>query len=508
MTQNYPPRQLNPFPQGMPIIPPRLQQQQQQEVLEKHRRRNQLQQAQGTFPIQSNHNRSMSNGNGSAAPARHRPVENLSSSNNYSNNNSNNSSNSNYNNHSNNNNIVRLRSESNPTYSSNSSNSINSNNSSNSNNSGNTYESLWATSNHTRANSSGSTASGYSARVVLSNRSNTTGSSFQERMRERDRQKQQQEREEREAEVRALHPTLHALSQTPTSAPPPTNHKAGTAIWNKLRAAKDVINATITGEERWPDSDDSDYEGESHVSRVLREHADKKEADIIAAKIAELEMMDSTHSNAPNIPARSASSSRNRLRNALQRNNSNSNSSPAGGPSADTYGQSLGSINERGESGHQFSRSENSVRNGETKTGGALTSTGVSAIRLNRFRTSSDASLSEALGRLEGKRNQDALVAQVSHLGSTRARSPHRGNRAYKDNIDTVPPPPLPTPKSSYRQQQQQQQQQQGQYQPSLSPPSSSSSLTSSSSRRNNNLGNHGQRKQQQEQQQQQSNYI
>ncbi|KAF9963530.1 hypothetical protein BGZ65_002550, partial [Modicella reniformis] len=65
----------------------------------------------------------------------------------------------------------------------------------------------------------------------------------------------------------------------------------GTTLWNKFRAARDVINATISGEERWPDSDDSDYEGESHVSRVLREYADKKESQEIAAKIAELDNM-------------------------------------------------------------------------------------------------------------------------------------------------------------------------------------------------------------------------
>ncbi|KAF9361716.1 hypothetical protein BGX26_000071 [Mortierella sp. AD094] len=496
MTQNYL-RQLNPLPEGMPIIPPRLQQQQQQEVIEKHRRQQQqnqqMQQTQGSFRIQGNHSRSVSNGN-----TRYIPTENVPSSPdnyNYSNGKISSDGSSQYNS------SGRLRSESNPSHGSNSS----------SNRSDNSYESLWASS-HTRANSSGSTASGYTARTVLANRSNTTGSSFQERMKERDREKQQREREEREIAARAFREDLTmnmSLNQPPAATATSTAQSTGTAIWNKLRAAKDVINATITGEERWPDSDDSDYEGESHISRVLREFLDKKEAEVIAAKIAELEMMDNTSTAPPPIPTRSASANRIRnIRDALKKDNSassSSNSSP-GGSSTDIYGQSLKS---RGENGHQSSRSEDATRNG-----GVLTNNTVSAVRLNRFRTSSDASLSEALGRLEGKRNQDALVAQVSHLGSTRARSPHRGNRAYKDNIDAVPPPPLPTPKSNYRQQPQpQQQQQQQQQQPSLSPPSSSSStsqssLASSSSRRLNNLGVYGQRKQQQEQQQQQSNYI
>ncbi|KAF9402706.1 hypothetical protein BGX21_009059 [Mortierella sp. AD011] len=462
MTQNYP-RQMNPLPQGMPIIPPRLQQQQQQEVIEKHRRlqqhNQQMQQTQGSFRIQGNHSRSVSNGN-----PRYRQAENEPSSNSYNYNNGNNNDSNGFSQY---NGGGRLRSESNPSHSSNSS-------------SENYYESLWATS-HNRANSSGSSASGYSARTGLANRSNTTGSSFQERMRERDREKQQREREERETAARAFREDLSmdsSLNQPPVTTSPPTSNKKA-AIWNKLRAAKDVINATITGEERWPDSDDSDYEGESHVSRVLRELLDKKEADNVAAKIVELEMMDKVSAIPPPIPKRSASNRNRNIRDAFKRENSNSGSSNSS--HGDVYEQSLRS---RGENGHQASRSEDIMTNG-----GALTTNGVSAVRMNRFRTSSDASLSEALGRLEGKRNQDALVAQVSHLGSTRARSPHRGNRAYKDNIDTVPPPPLPTPKSSYRQQHQHQQQQQ----PSLSPPSSSSS------RRLNNLGVYGQRKQQDE---------
>ncbi|KAF9917150.1 hypothetical protein BGZ65_013010, partial [Modicella reniformis] len=75
---------------------------------------------------------------------------------------------------------------------------------------------------------------------------------------------------------------------TPTTTVTPAT-SAGTTLWGRLKAAKDVINATITGEERWPDSDDSDYEGETHVSRVIREFADKKEEEDLAAKIAELD---------------------------------------------------------------------------------------------------------------------------------------------------------------------------------------------------------------------------
>lgn len=31
-----------------------------------------------------------------------------------------------------------------------------------------------------------------------------------------------------------------------------TTGGAGTTLWNRLKAAKEVINATITGEEKWP----------------------------------------------------------------------------------------------------------------------------------------------------------------------------------------------------------------------------------------------------------------
>ncbi|KAI7830333.1 hypothetical protein BC939DRAFT_440226 [Gamsiella multidivaricata] len=502
MTQNYP-RPMHAMPQGMPIIPPRLQQQEQQQVLERHRQKQQQQQQQGSVRSQSSHNRSVSNGSAPHRP--HRPLDSSNTStSNYSNSNNNSSSINNYSSSSN----GRLRSESNPAYSS--------SNSSASSNSNHSYG------NHYRTNSSGSSVGGYSQRTGngnLATRSNTTGSSFQERMKERDREKQQREREEREAAARAIRdePRLNAaLNQAAnaTATAAAAAQTTGSALWNRLRAAKDVINATITGEERWPDSDDSDHEGESHVRRVLREYADKKEAQEMAAKIAELELTPIV-----TVPTRSGSLSRNRLRDALghQRmdhhqttitsnaaasppNSANSNSSMSSTSTTQNYyGQSLRA---RDESGHQSSHSEDSapgsLRSGLLSPPPAPATTNV---RIgNRFRTSSDASLSKALGRLEGKRNQDALEAQVSHLGSTRARSPHRGQRAYKDNIDTVPPPPLPTPKSSFRQQLQQQkrEKEQGMMMEATSP----TSPTSPTRRMNNNLGVYGQRRQIQQQQQ------
>ncbi|KAF9271992.1 hypothetical protein BGZ74_005515, partial [Mortierella antarctica] len=80
------------------------------------------------------------------------------------------------------------------------------------------------------------------------------------------------------------------MANTPAGPGGAAAQSTGTTIWSKLRAAKDIINTTITGEERWPDSDDSDYEGESHVVRTLRELKEKREADEIAQKISELEM--------------------------------------------------------------------------------------------------------------------------------------------------------------------------------------------------------------------------
>ncbi|KAF9178673.1 hypothetical protein BGZ51_007542 [Haplosporangium sp. Z 767] len=273
-----------------------------------------------------------------------------------------------------------------------------------------------------------------------------------ERMRERDREKRQREREEREAAAKAIDPKLDEIlsNQTNTTTAAPAQ-STGTTLWNKFLIARDVL----TGGERWPDSDDSDYEGETHVSRVLREYADKKAAANVAAKIAELEMAPSspTLSKAPSSGTR-----RNRyLQDAGQKENDSSRRDLAS--NNDYYGQSL---LVRGESGLRPSRSEEgpvaASEHGIIKSKSSSSVSRAGGDRLgNRFRTSSDASLSEALGRLEGKRNQDALVAQVSHLGSTRARSPHRGHRAFKENIDEVPPPPLPTPKSNFRQQLQQQ---------------------------------------------------
>lgn len=294
------------------------------------------------------------------------------------------------------------------------------------------------------------------------------------------------------------------------------------------------------------DSDDSDHEGESHVSRVLREYSDKK-------KIEELDRMPITSPLSSNSSA--GSNYRNRsLRDAIrQEHGTNNNNSPTPtslASSASSNDYLVRSRRARGETGHQPSRSEDAssapsaplrpIRTREIgqKPAGTLSppespasatlptptspntpsssSASLETPRIgNRFRTSSDASLSAALGRLEGKRNQDALVAQVSHLGSTRARSPHRGNRAYREHIDVAPPPPLPTPKSDYRQQRQ-----------PLTPPSSSGSpsntlrsspslpslsSSSSSSRRNGqpvDLGAYGQRQQQQQTQQQQARYF
>ncbi|KAF9092615.1 hypothetical protein BGX29_010375 [Mortierella sp. GBA35] len=386
------------------------------------------------------------------------------------------------------------------------------------------------------------------------NTTGTSGTSFQDRMKERDRERQVRERDERDAAARAiredpkLSSVLDSSAATTTAAAAAaaatTAQSTGTNLWNRFLAAKDVI----TGEERWPDSDDSDHEGESHVSRVLREYADKKEARELAARIEELERMPITP--APSSLTASGSSGstysgRSRtLREAIRHDNTSPTSpapAPAAAPtslaspasSSDYYGRSLRA---RGEAGHQASRSEDTSHRPPIRTreighrpAGALspptspdtatpspsTSTSNSSATLetprigNRFRTSSDASLSMALGRLEGKRNQDALVAQVSHLGSTRARSPHRGNRAYREHIDVAPPPPLPTPKSDYRQQRQ-----------PLSPSSSSASLRcqNSSSRRNgalaqqqqqqqpvdHGLDDYGQRLQQLQQQEQQ----
>ncbi|KAG0293943.1 hypothetical protein BGZ98_001966 [Dissophora globulifera] len=517
------PRPLNAMPQGMPIIPPRLQRQEQQEVLERHRLKHK--QSEGSFrrpiePVQNLPVRSISNGSNAARPLRSEANSNHYNSNNNSNSNintsvsasngvSNGSSISSYN---------RLRSESNPTFSNTSINGVANGRNGNYttspiHTSGDSYNNSSygaEVSNHYRTNSSGSRRS---IGGNLATRSNTTGSSFQERMRERDREKQQREREEREVAARAIQEDSQSgamMNQPTTIASSAAAQSTGASLWNKLRAAKDVINATITGEERWPDSDDSDHEGESHISRVLRELAEKKEADDIVAKIAELDMK-------PIVPSRSGSISRtNDLREALRMDKhtvnidtnarsapGNSSSPPSSSTSpisatTDYYAQSLLA---RGEVIQQTTQSEERVTKpisiGVSKriSNGLRRASNSGKIRVgNRFRTSSDASLSAALGRLEGKRNQDALVAQVSHLGSTRARSPHSGNRAYKDNIDTAPPPPLPTPKSTFREQLQQQQRQRERINPPVSSPSSRRAMNDA----------YSQRKQRQEQEREQ----
>ncbi|KAF9286739.1 hypothetical protein BGZ68_002592 [Mortierella alpina] len=167
-----------------------------------------------------------------------------------------------------------------------------------------------------------------------------TASSFQDRMKERDREKQQREREEREAAARTIREGILDAAGSATSATTTTGG-AGTTLWNRLKAAKEVINATITGEEKWPESDDSDYEGESHVTRVLREYADKKEDEEMAAKIAELDMMPT---NGPGSKAAGAgSTSRNQyLRDAVRKEPATpSIISTSSNEQEDYYGKSL-----------------------------------------------------------------------------------------------------------------------------------------------------------------------
>ncbi|KAG0040004.1 hypothetical protein BGZ82_005816 [Podila clonocystis] len=261
----------------------------------------------------------------------------------------------------------------------------------------------------------------------------------------------------------------------------------GATIWNKLRAAKDIINTTITGEERWPDSDDSDYEGESHVMRTLRELNDKREADEIAQKISELEMTPyNSNSNSNNrVLAKSPSvgsfhsshsgSGRNQyLRDAARGTPTSptSPSSPSGGQ--DYYGRPFPA---RGESsGHQQSRSEDTSSRrmrtrGESDASNSSSNHTSTANGFNRYRTASDASRDEALSRLEGKRTADVLNAQISHLGSTspraRANSPHRGASGRRP-VPAPPSVPSPVPSGSnlgaYGQRKQLQQQQQQTY--------------------------------------------
>ncbi|KAG0271478.1 hypothetical protein BGZ95_000705 [Linnemannia exigua] len=571
MTQHYQRTAMPPMSSGMPIIPPRLQQQQQHEMLMNNRRQQhfqQQQQQQQYYPQQQQQQqhqqqqqypfRPTHNQNPGPLPFTGHTRSVSSGSNNSAHHNSSGSrglrplngplspTGGNYPIHPNNNGYNhqlqqqhqqgpggRLRSESNPSYSS----------------TGRNHHPGSSSTFH----ASGSNGGGLPTRA---NSSGTAGSTFQERLKERDRERQGRERDERDAAARAIRedPKLSATlinstaaAKEAAAAAAATAQSTGTALWNRLRAAKDVINVAITGEERWPDSDDSDHEGESHVSRVLREYAEIKEVKEITARIDQLDRMPSSSSLSANSSTGSSySGSRNRtLRDAVRQEHSTVAAAPtslaSSASSSDYLGRSRSRTN--GETGHQTSRSEDSstsfrppIRTKEIGQGSRPAVAGPSSLsppaspatptetpsptsasletpRIgNRFRTSSDASLSAALGRLEGKRNQDALVAQVSHLGSTRARSPHRGNRAYREHIDVAPPPPLPTPKSDYRQQRQP-------LTPSFSSPSlissslSPSTASSPSLRRNGtlpqgdqgvkpNLGAYGQRQQQQQQQQ------
>ncbi|KAF9306139.1 hypothetical protein BGZ91_008620, partial [Linnemannia elongata] len=199
----------------------------------------------------------------------------------------------------------------------------------------------------------GSAGNGSSARTP-------TSMSFQERLKERDREKQQRDREEREAAARSVREDLRGDSGSNVATPPSASTTTTTgSLWNRLKAAKEVVTATITGEEKWPESDDSDYEGETHVSRVLREYADKREEAEMAKKIAELEMM----------PYDSKSSSLSRATGAGASSTSSSSS-------------------------------------------GSSSSGGNPPASANRYRTTSDLSRDDALSRLEGKSQGDKLATQ------------------------------------------------------------------------------------------------
>lgn len=43
-----------------------------------------------------------------------------------------------------------------------------------------------------------------------------------------------------------------AAAKEAAAAAAATAQSTGTALWNRMRAAKDAINVAITGEERWP----------------------------------------------------------------------------------------------------------------------------------------------------------------------------------------------------------------------------------------------------------------
>ncbi|KAG0343507.1 hypothetical protein BG004_005261 [Podila humilis] len=219
----------------------------------------------------------------------------------------------------------------------------------------------------------------------------------------------------------SMPPASATTSATPTAGP-------GTTLWNRLLAAKEVINATISGEERWPESDDSDHEGESHVYRVLRERVDKKDEAEMAAKIAALEMTPYDH------PASSTSKSSGRnqyLRDTTRKEVSSPSIISSTSSGEDHYGRSLRSRNDT--NGYQATESDqawSTSPNGRYYGGQGVKD---AAGHNSRNRNTSDVSRDDALSRLEGKSDGGKLNAQISHLGSTsprvRANSPHVGHR-------------------------------------------------------------------------------
>ncbi|KAF9437558.1 hypothetical protein BGZ76_000266 [Entomortierella beljakovae] len=282
------------------------------------------------------------------------------------------------------------------------------------------------------------TSSSYQDRIGNGSSSRTpTATSFQERMRERDREKQQRERGEREAAARSVREDPRIETPTPTTTTTASSG-SGTTIWSRLRAAKDIVNATITGEERWPDSDDSDFEGESHVCRLLREHADKKEEQELAAKIAELDM---TPVDGTGSLSRSTGAGRNQyLRDeySSRKETGASISSSGSGDREDYYGRSL-----RAKGDHSGPDPNENTWSPSNNTANSYGNSNLNANSSgSRYRSTSDVSRDDALSRLEGKSQGDKLAAQVSHLGSTsprgRTNSPNGGYRA-QDQPATSP---------------------------------------------------------------------
>ncbi|KAG0252313.1 hypothetical protein BGZ95_006668, partial [Linnemannia exigua] len=176
-------------------------------------------------------------------------------------------------------------------------------------------------------------------------------------------------------------------------------------------------------------SDDSDYEGETHVSRILREHADKREEAEMAKKIAELEMMPyessskssslsrATGASAAGSDSGSSSGYGNRSqymrdRDAARRDPSSSgNGGGAGGE--DYYSRSLRARGAGGDGA--TSPSISSMNSGVSNNSyGSSSSGGREPASANRYRTTSDLSRDDALSRLEGKSQGDKLATQVT----------------------------------------------------------------------------------------------